>query len=67
MTRITFLATAAAILGAIALAGAAHSLSNGSSTTHAIAVPASPATRIDVFELMGRTLGDMPAESHSMH
>ena len=64
MTRMTFIATAAVVFSALVLGGAANSL-----TTRATEPAASlayqtsaPAARIDVFELMGRALGELPAE-----
>ena len=65
MSRLTIITAFAIAVGAVLVAGSANSLTTRLPAP--IVVPASPAAQIDVFELMGKALAELPAEHGSMH
>ena len=68
MTRMTFAALAAIALTAL-LIGAANIATKTSAQPAAATVrqAGAPPVNIDVFELMGRALGELPVEQADMH
>jgi hypothetical protein len=67
MTRIIIAGLVVVASCALLLGSAAHSIT----TSRAVMAPprpvAAPAVSIDVFELMGNALGELPPETGSMH
>ena len=64
MLRLTFSATAVAVFGALLLAGTANSLTTRvvEPATSLAGQTSAPAVEINVFELMGRALGELPVD-----
>ena len=66
MTRMTIAGLAVVATCAVLLGSAAHSVTTRT-TVPPVRQVAAPAVTIDVFELMGKALGELPVEAADTH